>query len=100
MMIAEKFTISFTFMADGGGLAIRLDAEVERDPQKNDYLVRNLRPHGSAGPAVLPELRLRKKAGSWVHVDSEKETDLSHAIGGAIDSMGPGTGRQRDMPSS
>ncbi|HEV2354755.1 MAG TPA: hypothetical protein VGR89_10955 [Puia sp.] len=88
-MIAEKFSISFTFMADGGRLAVTLDAEVEKDPQKNHYAIRNLRASGSPGPSVLPELSLTKKAGHWVHIDSEKETDLSDAIGRAIDSMGP-----------
>lgn len=84
-MTAEKFTISFQFAADGGRLIVPLEADVEQHRSKTYYVIRNFRPRGSTGPSVLPELRIRKMSGRWVHVDSEKETDLGEAIGAAID---------------
>lgn len=87
-MIAEQFTISFRFTADDGRLVVQLDADVEQHRSKVLYIVRNFRPHGSTGQSVLPEVRITKRSGRWVHVDSEKETDLSEAIGTAIDEHG------------
>jgi hypothetical protein len=88
-MIAQKFMISFQFAADEGRLMVPLDADVEQHRSQLFYVVANFRPHGSTGPSVLPEVRLKKSSGRWVHVDSEKETDLSVAIGAAIDEWQP-----------
>jgi hypothetical protein len=84
-MIAQQFTVGFKYLADNGRLVVSLDAEVEYIPQRNFYSVKNFRPRGSAGPSVLPEVCIRKNKDRWIHIDSEKETDLSEAIGIAID---------------
>ncbi|HUB59108.1 MAG TPA: hypothetical protein VL978_00320 [Puia sp.] len=84
-MVAEQFTITFLFKADAGRLVVPLDADVEQHRSLKFYSVKNFRPQGSDGPGILPEVRIRKSSGRWVHVDSEKETDLSEAIGAAID---------------
>jgi hypothetical protein len=85
LMVAERFSITFLFTADAGRLVVPLDADVEQHRSQTFYSVKNFRPQGTNGPGILPEVRIRKKAGRWVHVDSEKETDLSEAIGAAID---------------
>lgn len=88
-MIAQQFTVSFKYTADNGRLVVSLDADVEYIPQRMFFIVRNFRPHASAGPSVLPEVCIRKSNDRWIHIDSEKETELSEAIGTAIDDASP-----------
>jgi hypothetical protein len=84
-MIAQQFSVCIKYMADNGRLVVSLDADVEYNLQRDFYSVKNFRPRGSAGPSVLPEVCIRKNKDRWIHIDSEKETDLSEAIGTAID---------------
>jgi hypothetical protein len=88
-MIAQQFTVSFEYTADNGRLVVSLDADVEYIPQRKFYIIKNFRPRGLAGPSVLPEVCIRKNKDRWIHIDSEKETDLSEAIGIAIDDASP-----------
>jgi hypothetical protein len=49
------------------------------------YTVTDIRRLDQETGSLLPPIHVRKKAGQWVHTDSDKETDLSVAIGQAID---------------
>jgi hypothetical protein len=49
------------------------------------YTIVNIRRLEQDAGSLLPPIRIKKKNGQWVHTDSDKETDLSVAIGHAID---------------
>lgn len=84
-MVSSQFSIAFDFVADHGHLTIRLAAEVELHHSQVYYLVKNFHSPSRAGTPVLPDIRIKKLQGRWVHADSEKETDLSEAVGRAVD---------------
>lgn len=52
-----------------------------------DYTITNIRRMEQETGFLLPPIRIKKKNGRWVHTDSDKETDLSVAIGEAIDEL-------------
>jgi hypothetical protein len=49
------------------------------------FTITNIRRLEQDTGSLLPPIRIEKKEGQWVHTDSDKETDLSVAIGRAID---------------
>jgi hypothetical protein len=49
------------------------------------FTITNIRRLEQNTGSLLPPIRIKKKEGQWVHTDSDKETDLSVAIGHAID---------------
>jgi hypothetical protein len=49
------------------------------------FTIINIRRLEQTTGSLLPPIRIKKKEGQWVHIDSDKETDLSVAIGHAID---------------
>jgi hypothetical protein len=79
------YDIYFDYFLERSGYAVRLQACVEREDSELSYLVRNIRPIHRTQGSIIPDVRLKRKNGYWVHIDSEKETDLSIAIGKAID---------------
>ena len=84
-MVSSQFSITFDFAADQGQLKIRLAADVEIHHSNVYYIVKNFRPPRQEATSVLPDIRIRKVNGRWVHTDSEKESMLSEAVGHAID---------------
>jgi hypothetical protein len=81
----SSFTIDFDFRVDNGRFKIRLRADIELQGSTGFYLVKNFRIEGREGPAVIPDVLLRKAEGQWVHTDSGKTSDLSVVIGQAIE---------------
>jgi len=90
----RPFEIKFDFPVASSDLKISLNATVELHHSEPYYLVHNFyftdgkknKDHYS----VLPDQQIRrvKRNGSyvWVHKDSEKESELSIAIGARIES--------------
>lgn len=49
------------------------------------YYVDKIQAVGQGNGDMLPPIHIRKVGTSWVHVDSQKETELSYSIGRAVD---------------
>lgn len=77
--------VRFTFLIDPAKLKVNLEADVILHQTYTYFVVSNFRMPGHANGAVLPDIEIRKKDGIWVHIDSGKETDLSRAVGQAIE---------------
>src|SRR6188508_2870903 len=89
----RPFEIEFDFPVASSDLKICLNATVELHHSEPYYLVHNFYLTDSKNKdhqSILPDQQIRriKRNGShvWVHKDSEKESHLSIAIGGAIES--------------
>lgn len=87
----NTFVIEFDFPLEYTSIIIRLQAMAEQT-DTSSYRVHSFRhPSAPANSAhLLPDQRVicseQNGYKSWVHLDSEKETALSMAIGRAIDS--------------
>jgi len=84
-MITATFNIRFGFLVDAARLNIILEADVQEYTSEASYKVTNFRIPCHNHQQVLPEITIRKENGLWVHTDSGKATDLSIAVGQAID---------------
>ena len=84
-MKIDSYTVAFDFLADDGRLKVHLLADVELHHSQPYYIVRNFKTIGRGVSSALPEVRLKRARGLWVHTDSGKVSDLSTAIGQAID---------------
>ena len=84
-MQVASYNIAFDFLSDNGRLKVHLLADVELHHSQPYYIVRNFKTIGREVSSGLPEVRLRRINGLWVHTDSGKVSDLSTAIGQAID---------------
>jgi hypothetical protein len=82
---ASMYDIYFDYYLERSGDAVRLQASVIREESDKSYIVRDIRPIHRSHGSIIPDVQLKRKNGYWVHIDSEKETDLSIAIGKAID---------------
>ena len=79
--------IVFDFKIDQTRLQIQLMADVEVHHSDVYYVVKNFRLPGRPQGAIMPEMKIKKVKGQWVHTDSGKSTDLSEAVGQAIDGL-------------
>jgi len=86
-MITGNNHIEFDFMMESARFNIRLQADVEEHHSNVYYLVKNIRAAGHEGPSILPDIRIHKRHGLWVHTDSGKETHLSLTVGQALDAL-------------
>jgi hypothetical protein len=86
-MITANFPIRFNFLADSARLNIILEADVQEHHSEVFYEVRNFRVPGHVRRIVLPEIKIRKENGQWVHTDSGQATDLSVAVGKGIEAQ-------------
>lgn len=84
-MQVDSYTIAFNFLADDGRLKVHLLADVELHHSQPYYIIRNFKTTGRAISSGLPEIRLKRSGGRWVHTDSGKVSDLGTAIGQAIE---------------
>ena len=78
-------SIQFNFTLDKGRLEVLLEADIEPHHQDIFYLVKNFRIAGHRASGILPEIRIKKADGHWVHCDSGWRSDLSEAVGKAIE---------------
>lgn len=77
--------VHFTFSIIPAGLQVPLEADVNLHESHSYYVVRNFHVPGHKAGSILPDIRIKRAGEYWVHIDSEKETDLSRAVGTAID---------------
>ena len=71
-------------------LHLRLKGDMDEQPN-GSYTITNICRTEQDNGALLPPIQIKKKGDQWVHTDSEKETDLSVAIGQAIEEHFPST---------
>jgi hypothetical protein len=84
-MKLNAYRITFEFQLRPGK-SIPLTAEAELHHSDPYFVVSNItRPGRESHPCILPDVKIKKASGRWVHCDSGKESDLSIAIGKAID---------------
>ena len=81
-------TIQFNFSLDKGPLEVLLEADVQHDDMGVFYRVKNFRMPANSSISILPEIQIKKTDGRWVHSDSGWQTELSKAVGLAIDRAG------------
>jgi hypothetical protein len=77
------FTILFVYEILPGSLRVDLSAGIEMISY-DCCLVRDIRRIHSNESPLLPEMKLEKRNGRWVHSDSGKESNISRTIGEAI----------------
>jgi hypothetical protein len=84
-MINKNYCIAFNFRLDHSNLTVPLTADIEVHHSDTFYVVKNFRTKAQKERSVLPDVRIKKANGIWVHCDSGKETTLSMEVGDAID---------------
>jgi len=84
-MINRTYSIAFNFRLDNSNLTIPLNADIEVHHSETFYVVKNFRTPSQEERSILPDVRIKKVNGMWVHCDSGKETTLSEEVGIAID---------------
>jgi hypothetical protein len=77
------FTIDFEYSLEEVRKTVQLTASVEQSDKTRSYRVYNI--GTSVHAQVLPDQRIRKLKNQWVHMDSNRESKLSLAIGQVID---------------
>ena len=91
----RPFEIKFDFPVASSNLKISLNATVEQHHSETYYKIRKFylanSEENNEYHSVLPDQEIKriKRNGSyvWVHKDSERESDLSIAIGAGIESI-------------
>jgi hypothetical protein len=81
--MTQRRSISFSLVLVDS-LHLKLKGDIDIHPN-GTYTITDIRRADQQTGSLLPPIRLRKKGDHWVHPDSDKETDLSLAIGSAID---------------
>ena len=91
-MTTEAFTIKFNFPLDDSSIIIKLEAKVTVHHSKTYYRINGFsysHQQGENEVSLLPEQEIIMEEVNgvkrWVHKDSERETQLSNAIGKAIE---------------
>ncbi len=83
--MARSHSIAFDFLLDNSRVKIELSADVDLHHSQHYYVIRNLKMSRQVQGPVLPDILIKRANGRWVHLESGKETDLSAAVGKAID---------------
>ena len=86
LMRPSCITIVFWYELQTDSISIDLIADVE-SVKDGGYLVKNIRKRLEVVESLIPAFVLQKLNGIWVHKDSGKETNLSDAVGKAIDQL-------------
>ena len=84
--MAEKksYTIYFTYEVNDHLLKFPLRADVEYvDP--GVYTITNICQEGQSGESLLPPIWVQREDGIWAFLDTNTSSQLSAAIGAAID---------------
>lgn len=86
-MFTQQYPVNFSYPLDEErAFTIDLAASISWQPYSGTYIVSEFQ---SMQPTkvdiTLPELRIRKRDGIWVHTDSGAETSLSVIVGRAIE---------------
>jgi hypothetical protein len=83
----DKHIIHFSFRLMES-VEVRLKGNMEH--LDGIYSIRDIRAAHKEAGSLLPPVRLKKVEGVWVHSDSLKPSNLSVAIGKALDMDAPG----------
>lgn len=89
------FTIAFKYELIPASLHVHLCADIEMI-DSDACVVRNIRRDQTEESPLLPELKLKRSGDIWVHMDSEKESNISRIIGEAVDLHLKQTHKKRD----
>lgn len=89
-MSTVTYTVRFNFLVDAARLNVILEADVEEHHSDTYYVISNFRIPGHGNRPALPPIKICNKNGDWVHTDSGQTTDLSTAVGKAIEALGKG----------
>ena len=81
-MPTTAFRVQFDFTMEEIARTIHLTASVEMHDSERFYLITDIM--SSSNTVVLPNQYIQKVEDKWVHVDSQKSTNLSTIIGRAI----------------
>jgi len=84
-MITDAFNLRFDFLVEAARVSLLLEADVQEHHSDTYYTVTNFRIAEKGTRSILPDIKIRKDRGQWVHLDSGQPTDLSTAVGRAID---------------
>lgn len=78
----ERNIIHFSFR-----LMESVEVELKGNIEQSDgiYSIKDIRPAHKDSGSLLPPVKLKKVKGMWVHSDSLKPSNLSVAIGKALD---------------
>ncbi len=83
-MIVSNYSIAFNYPLETSGRVVPLIAQVEKHHSQTYYIVKNFRTNPGQNRSIMSDIKIKKVNGRWVHCDSEKESNLSIAIGKAI----------------
>jgi hypothetical protein len=89
-MSTHIFTIIFAYSSSDNPHPALLTAIVEKQKSGEVYVIRNIKAHNKnkekqAAATDLPDLRLKMDDVKWLDANSGKPTNLSLAIGNAIE---------------
>jgi len=84
-MSTVTYTVRFEFPVDAARLNVILEADVQEHHSETYYVISNFRMPGHGNRPALPPIRIRNHNGDWIHTDSGQATDLSTAVGRAIE---------------
>jgi hypothetical protein len=89
-MSTVTYTVRFEFPVDAARLNVILEADVQEHHSETYYVISNFRKPGHGNRPALPPIQIRRQEGVWVHTDSGQATDLSTAVGKAIEAREKG----------
>lgn len=87
----QSFSINFKYPFRGKDFSIELTGNATLYHSTPYYVVSNIRfaNHAGGPPDALPEVKVQQRnirgEKVWVHMDTQKESELSRIIGEAID---------------
>lgn len=86
-MIPNSYAIEFDIQLEKTPIFLHLSAQVELQHSVPHYVISNFQTVHQKGASFLPSMKIRKKKGQWVHLDTGKPTQLSEVVGRAIDEL-------------
>lgn len=86
-MITDSYFIDFDIQLEKTPVFLHLTAQVELHHSDPYYVISNFRTAHQKEGSILPPLKIRKKQGKWVHLDTGRPTQLSEVVGKAIDDL-------------
>lgn len=86
----NSFKLEFEIELDGMTKCIPIQADAEFFPSEEYFLIKGFRVSGHNNSSdIIPAVTIKRLAveegNTWVHIDSDKESHLSKAIGSAIE---------------
>ncbi|AXY75176.1 hypothetical protein D3H65_14830 [Paraflavitalea soli] len=87
----QSFSINFKYPFKEKNISIELTGNVTPHHSTPYYIISNIRfkNHPEGPYDAFPEIRIQKRElhgeNVWVHMDTQKESELSHIVGQAID---------------